>query len=135
MKYNLDQQLFCLSFMSNMAVGKRGTGSELTSNLTNILESELSKPEAIALIGEWELVWGPGIYQFQSSKIADNVMFVARSKNQAPQRLVVAVAGTNGIPFLSYGWKVEDFNVKNTTPWPHAVAGFSNPWIAEGTEI
>lgn len=131
--YNPDQQLFCLAFLANMVVGHHGASSELESRLGRILRSIFSRPKARKLLGEWEVVWGPGVFQDTSSRIADNAMFVVGSKSQTPERLVVAIAGTNGFPFMSYGWNSEDFDVKNTVPWPRSVDGYQQPWIARGT--
>lgn len=103
------------------------------------LNNILSNDEVKALIGPWEVVWGPGIFQSLSSKISkipDNTIYVAKTKGKGTQvKYVVAIAGTTGNNFFSFDWLIEDFFVSAAIPWPYARPGSLKPHIALGTYI
>ena len=97
-----------------------GLGDSLSGSVATIepaLTQLLSGPKGQLttlqpLIGTWELVWGPAVYEFPTSDRPDNTMFVV-SNNSG--ELVVAVAGTNPYSFLD--WIVEDFLVSAQVLW------------------
>lgn len=58
--------------------------------------------------GSWELVWGPGVYQINTTYgLADNTAFVVQCK--AKNLYIVAVAGTDPAAFQD--WLLEDLQV------------------------
>jgi Lipase (class 3) len=68
---------------------------------------------------EWDLVWGPATGREPGQIVDSNAMYVARSR-RAPQRLVVAIRGTN--PVSVSDWVFGDFGVGETVDWPYATA-------------
>ena len=82
--------------------------------------SQVSLPDESVVrgLGPCELVWGPACFQAPLSLVADNTMFVVRYR-AAPQRLVVAIAGTH--PLSLTNWVVHDMNVKPVV-WPYTAA-------------
>jgi hypothetical protein len=94
-----------------------GLGDSLTGSvgtiepaLTTLLEKQLTTVQP--WIGNWDLVWGPAVYELPTSDRPDNAMFVVSGGGQ----LVVAIAGTN--PYSLLDWIVEDFLVSSQVPWP-----------------
>lgn len=97
-------------------------------DISQNLKAVLSDSEVQKLIGEWEVVWGPAVYQHHgerlNSEVADDTMYIAKSKdNGESDRYVIAIAGTN--PNSLYGIIVQDFWVNKTTPWNNG-----QPWKA-----
>lgn len=130
--YNLCQQAFVLSYLSNMLVslaqGRPNSKANLEVLLHKAITDHLGKHTAE--MGEWEIVWGPAVfinnrYQQKHTKpppkdgegIADNVTYVAK-KRVDPPVYVVATAGTN--KYSSFGGRVEDLKVGSTVAWTHA---------------
>jgi lipase (class 3) len=70
--------------------------------------------------GEWDLVWGPATSRGPRETFDSNVMYVVRHRRE-PDRHVVAIRGTN--PILLSDWRLGDFWVSATVPWPYAPAG------------
>jgi len=71
---------------------------------------------------EWDLIWGPATDRDRGLAIDTNMMYVARSLS-APNRLVVAIRGTN--PLSLPDWVFGDFWVGETVAWPYATAAES----------
>jgi hypothetical protein len=69
--------------------------------------------------GEWELVWGPATSRGPRETFDSNVMYVVRHRRDR-DRHVVAIRGTN--PILLSDWRLGDFWVTATVPWPYAPA-------------
>lgn len=146
--YNRLQQVFSLNWLSNAAIGQTGTVSQLQQHVTAVVQQTLADPHTVALIGQWNLVWGPVVFQYQpsdnrpklKSDVADNTMFVAQKTVNGTTTYVVAIAGTN--PTSWYGWFFEDFDVYKSVAWADVLAGqFSGqhsddettPRISQGT--
>jgi hypothetical protein len=108
-QYNIFQQTFALAMFSLGVEEEPGTASELEQKLTQFIKDKFS--QHIDLIGNWEIAWGPVVYQALASNYADHVMYVA--VNDA-NTYVVAIAGTN--PKSDYDWNL-DLNVKETVSW------------------
>ncbi|NES67548.1 MAG: lipase family protein [Okeania sp. SIO2D1] len=128
-EYTVPQQIFCLSYLSNInSLYTRETGSQekIQEVTTEYIEAVLSDSEVQQLIGEWEVVWGPVVYQYDGetldSKVSDNTMYIVKSKDNAESdHYVIAIAGTN--PISWYGWIIEDLWVHETKPWNNG-----QPW-------
>lgn len=135
--YNSNQKVFSLSLLSNQLADRKGTKESLTEKITNDIHTVFSNNDMQAMIGNWDLVWGPVVYQNQHTKTkdasyADNTMYVAQEAGT--ENYVVAIAGTN--PASMYGWLIEDFNVYAAVPWPFAAdAKEKNQMISKGTEV
>lgn len=96
------------------------TTSSMSSSSTGASASQISAPDegVVRGLGPCELVWGPACFQAPLSLVADNTMFVVRYR-AAPQRLVVAIAGTH--PLSLTNWLVHDMHVKPVV-WPYTRA-------------
>ena len=143
--YNRLQTIFCLNWLSNAAAGTPGSQSELQEFVTEVVNGTLNDPEAVKLIGSWEVTWGPVVYQHNEdgkfyNNVADNTLYVAKQVETGMTTLTVAVAGTN--PVSWYGWFVEDFDVRPSVAWSDALQGNfqgkqtsdrSAPRISQGT--
>ncbi len=138
--YNRLQQVFSLNWLSNAAIGKTGTPQELQQYVTEVVQQTLADPQAIGLIGQWNLVWGPVVFQYQPTAdhpklrddVADNTMFVAQRTVGNSTSYVVAIAGTN--PLSWYGWFFEDFDVYKSVAWTDVLAGqFSGQQSSDNT--
>lgn len=135
--YNTNQTVFSLSLLSNQLADRKGTKADLTNKLNKDINTIFSNTDMQALLGKWELVWGPVIYQNKTTDplvaaYADNTMYVAKETNS--ENYVIAIAGTNPASF--YGWLIEDFNVHTAVPWPFSSdAKAKNQMLAKGTSI
>jgi hypothetical protein len=136
--YDNLQRIFCLSYLSNISAFSSGAREDIQEFTVNGIKFILEK--AHNLIGKWELVWGPSVYQVpnkpgpKKKHKADNTMYVALNNELSgnPQ-YVIAIAGSMSL----YDYLVEDFKVKNTCDWPYYndnPPGLT-PWISEGTHI
>lgn len=131
-KYDEKQGVFCLSYASNIGAPLKGDPCEIAGETAGKLNDLLSKDEAEALIGQWEVVWGPGIFQAPCSEVSDNTMYVAKTKgNVTPAQYVVAIAGTNGL----YDGLLEDLFLGVVIKWPYAHPESLTPCIAHGTYL
>lgn len=125
MKYNLCQQTFVLSMLSNQLVQLAGATAETKASLERQLGDSIVKVLNASrdLMGDWEIVWGPAVYvdscyqhQAEGTGVADNAVYVAH--NRSTSVYVVALAGTNR--YSKYGKQDEDGEVERTTLWTHA---------------
>jgi hypothetical protein len=66
---------------------------------------------------EWDLVWGPATDRDRGQVVDTNMMYVVRGRH-APNRLVVAIRGTN--PISLSDWVFGDLWVGETVDWPYA---------------
>jgi Lipase (class 3) len=130
-KYDAQQTLFTLSTLSGLAHAFTGSVAAIETEFTQELQHLFGKTLP-PLIGNWELVWGPAVYELPLSDRPDNVMFVARNAGVPglPQ-LVVSIAGTNPYSFLD--WIVEDFLVTPQVPWLSGHPFSLERWISLGT--
>ena len=135
-QYEAKQIIFTLSAISNWSAQKTGSTEELETKMASALKGFLGKNEIQKLIGDWDVVWGPVIYQdkHENDDIyrPANTMYVAKNREN---EYVIAIAGTNRDS--KYDWFVEDLSVENKVKWPHANS-FPNkldPQISEGTNI
>ena len=140
--YDVYQQTFALSLLSNRASSKSGTAVALQQQLQFELSYYLSgvppisgvtppdpspMPAATDAMGDWQLVWGPAVYQNvkdgKPSGVVDNAMYVAYCPNVSfpggpsggMPAYVVAIAATNATS--KYDWLVEDFTVSSVVEW------------------
>ncbi|MBO9829604.1 hypothetical protein J7373_15230 [Xanthomonas sp. A2111] len=112
MQYDQYQTVFALSTLANWVSKRIGKAEHLQVDYQKTICATLASPAAQALIGSWELVWGPQVWQKQGALRSGNGMFVAKTSKLADlvgDVYVVAIAATD--PFSRYDWVVEDFNV------------------------
>ncbi len=131
--YNTTQQVFSLNLLANSASIKVGTVQELEAIAAAKIKAVFADTGVQALIGTWETIWGPIVFQHDTSKpsVADNTMYVAKRTDTASPEYVVAIAGTN--PDSWYGWLVEDFTLVPMVAWPYASFSGTPPKISQGT--
>jgi hypothetical protein len=137
--FDIWQQVFSISLLSNAASNQTGTVAELESALADKIRQAFSVWEPS--IGAWEIAWGPAVYQAAGDRYADNAIFVAIQQGiDNPVRLV-AIAATN--PNSSYDWLQEDFDVENVVGWsaafptlaPYSAPAGINPYLSAGTAL
>ncbi|MDV3348259.1 lipase [Leptothoe sp. LEGE 181152] len=129
--YSFEQQIFSLSWSTILSFNFKGEASEIASKTKESLVNVLEDKEIQKLIGVWNLVWGPGIYadSFVGEEKSLNSMFIVVPESD-PGQAVIAIAGTNGSSLMD--WIVEDFNVKETVPWPYGPSS-GKAQISKGT--
>lgn len=137
-KYNQWQQTYCLAETVSALSGyktpskttKAGQSPELSELLASCVDNTLQNPANIGLIGSWERVWGPVVWQAADSDAADNAMMVVA--NPAESQFVVAIAGTG--QYSTYDQKVEDADLKHLS-WPDfgPNPGKGDPIVTQGT--
>jgi hypothetical protein len=123
-QYNLQQQAFTISVLSNNAAGDKGDPASIESQLQSNVSSLLSSSTFTNLIGNWSLVWGPVVWQNSGSQVADNVMMAAQ--NADTKDIVVAIAGTN--PNSAFDRGTEDLDVGTTVTFDQT----TDAWISQG---
>ena len=125
------QQHAVLCMLSYLVAFAEGSEDELQATMAEKLRLMLAWDKVQALIGRWEVVWGPVVTQLNDSGVADNTMFAAYSLDE-PQ-MVISIAGTN--PYSWHDWLWQDFSVRQKTAWPTyqgSQSGFK-PKISRGT--
>lgn len=130
-RYDLQQQTFCMSMLTCLSFNLTGlTAASVTSKFRTRLTSVLEREDAQALLGKWNLIWGPVVYadSFVGTKTTVNSLFIV-SPEEHPEQAIIAIAGTSGTSLI--GWMVEDFNVKEKVPWPYGETSL-NPQISKG---
>jgi len=132
MTYQSQQIIFALNIVANLPSGRRGTAEKIEGETKALLIKIFEDPRIIELIGKWQLVWGPKVYQKIKciTGVADNAMYVAQNVSD-PSQLVVAISGTNGIS--KEGWIVEDFGISPPVKWPYSASSTGN--ITHGTNV
>ncbi|MBB5885754.1 hypothetical protein DYQ93_04710 [Xanthomonas sp. LMG 8992] len=131
MPYDQYQTVFALSTLANWVSTQTGTAQALQAEYQKVLVATLASPPAQAAIGTWELVWGPQVWQAETSDRSDNAMFVAKASNVgdlAGDVYVVAIAATN--PLSSYDWMMEDFDVASVVDFATYDPTASTPPVA-----
>jgi len=126
-KYDNQQQIFCLSNLSNISSYFTGSKDHIQEEATKKIKAVLLDEEVKKLIGEWEVVWGPAVYQYDGAEgldsiVADNSMYIAKSKDDSKSdHYVIAIAGANRRSW--YAWMVESLLVGETKLWNNG-----QPW-------
>lgn len=130
--YDLKQQVFCVSMLSNFPSPILGMECDIATQATHDVMDTLQEEGLIELVGEWEVAWGISVFQLatEGNNVSDNAMYVAKSKS-GPTRYIIGVAGTN--PKSWYAWLIEDFFVSKVVPWPYDSPAGLSPHIAAGT--
>lgn len=117
--YNLCQQAFVLSLLSNQLSRLNGDKPDSKANLEQrlaaFLSGFLSDSKTVGYLGQWEVVWGPAV--FSVGGIPDNTTYIARRAGPQPV-YVLATAGTNGAS--TFAINDEDGQVGTTTAWTTA---------------
>jgi hypothetical protein len=103
----VQQQVFTLSWFSNVAVTEKLSQASLQAQLQDLKTN----------IGAWNVVWGPQNTPSDGSNIV-NSMFVAQAADAAQPTFVVAIAGTN--PKSQFDWLTEDLDI-TPTGWKYGL--------------
>lgn len=128
--FNSEQIVFSLNQIANAASSIKASQQDLQNYAHCVVSNSLNDAEIIGMIGSWQLVWGPVIYQAPNSDVSDNAMFVA--KNDSGE-YVVAIAGTN--PISTFGWFVEDFRLSPPQEWSYVSPQDPSLKISYGTSV
>jgi len=119
--FDLTQTLFLFNWVSNSSCLESAPSQSLAdlvyavlTGKNNPFPTNLNVPGLLPTVGssllggDWQLQWGPGVYELPGSNgKADNTAFVVYSKSQ--DAYVVAIAGTD--PRAFWDWMSEDFQV------------------------
>ncbi len=129
--YSPRQIHFCLGALISVPLNVPGTTAEqVAENAAKKLNQVLDNQQVIALIGRWQLAWGP--YVFKSSPNvfgADDMMCVYQSMDD-PSQYVIGIAGTN---FLSpYSIINQDVIINPMVDWAY---GDKVGQITQGTHV
>lgn len=123
--YDLYQQVFTLSFISN--VGDHApAGSDLQQYVSTEVPAKVNA--ASNLIGTWNVVWGPVVYS-SNDTVVDNAMYVAANSDSSVY--VVAIAATN--PASAFDTMTEDWGIQPPVAWPYSGDSTNKATIASGT--
>jgi hypothetical protein len=134
------QTIFAISALSNIGFTKYGTQQELEDSISKEIKTVLDNKLVKRLFGEWQVVWGVGVFQSQltakTSYQADNVMFVAKGSfvGETTPQYIISIAGSLTI----YDYIIEDFWVNETVSWADVLEDSTfdpAPMISKGTEV
>lgn len=106
-----------------------GCKEEIESQIKKDLNKVLPDAGIIKLIGAWDLVWGPGVYQHGCPDFAANSFYVVKSKTSNPEQYVVAIAGT--VEDSLYTWLAENLDIFETCDWEYGPK--KGEWISKGS--
>ena len=98
--FNSIQKTYALSTLAGTPSDQHGTVAQLEAYASKVINATLKDTTAQGLIGQWDLVWGPAVYQTPGSDVADNAFYIAQN-NSSPNEFVIAISGTN--PISRYG--------------------------------
>lgn len=110
----LRQEMLVLAYITYAGELLKGSDDQVGRELVPCIRKELDTQPLTA--GLWDLVWGPVVFKFELATLDDNMMFVARHRED-PSRLVIATRGTNAKAILD--WVFEDFDVVALEPWTY----------------
>ena len=129
--YSPTQQHAVLCMLAYLSTFDEGSAEQLQTTMAEKLHLMFQLHDLQDLIGLWEIVWGPAIFQAHKSIVADNSMFVARCHDRS--QLVVSIAGTN--PYSWFNWLREDLPVSKKVDWPTYLGNpiGLQPKISKGT--
>ena len=134
-KYDLRQQVFCMNWMAGIANRQKNIQKNLQWDASQHMRAVLADRKVKELIGEWQVAWGPAVYQaIPNSPLtpgSDHCMFVAKTE---PNIYVISVAGSNAQESILVDGLLESVQTEITVPWPYATAE-NTPSIALGTYI
>lgn len=129
--YDLQQQVFLLSILSNAvnSINDVGTEAELSAKLWTTMSLLIGLNKET--IGDWKIVWGPSVREVLKYGIVNNVMAVLRKEDERDGVVYVVVVGATN-PDSLYDWFVEDFAVFKQVGFPGGVNGEK---ISQATSI
>ncbi|ALZ73470.1 hypothetical protein [Xanthomonas oryzae] len=79
MPYDRFQRTFALSSLANWVSTRSGPQSVLQADCQQMLTDTVSLSSNQQVIGNWQLVWGPQVWQAPDSVLSGNVMYVAHT--------------------------------------------------------
>lgn len=122
--YSIEQQIHCLSMLSNAGFGYMAPNFAALQNQVSLIVNTVMQNSTIqGLLGtDWQQVWGPVVFSnlpTASTVVADNTMMLYYSPSQS--LVVIAIAGTNADSI--FDWDSEDFSITTLVPWSTVVGG------------
>ncbi|PVM90902.1 lipase family protein [Caulobacter endophyticus] len=133
----LQQQAFCLSWLSNAASDKVDTLANLEAHVRQSVQAFTA--DNAGRVADWSIAWGPVASSHEGADptalyYADNMLYAASASVNGAPCLVVAMAGTNEDD--AYDWLAEDFSIVRQIDWPYGNGGFdgaATPKISHAT--
>ncbi|MBI1686171.1 lipase family protein [Caulobacter hibisci] len=133
----LQQQAFCLSWLSNASGDKVDTLARLAAHVAQSVTTFVS--DNAGGVADWTIAWGPVASSHEGDDptalyYADNLLYAASASVDGAPHLVVAMAGTNEDD--AYDWLAEDFAIIRQIDWPYGNGGFDGaaaPKISHAT--
>jgi Lipase (class 3) len=132
---NLSQRQIMLSFSYLAYCGEEITTPNPQTQILDLINAAMPKVPPISSPNPtWQVVWGPAVYTTPGALYQDNMMFAAQNQSD-PSQIVVAIRGTNFVADLD--WLMEDFDVRQTMPWPpgSGVLTPPQPMMSESTSV
>jgi hypothetical protein len=125
--FDQTQTMFVLAMWAELGSALKGSVIDIETKVASELKTDLAA--ARAEIGEWELLWGPAIFQAPTSIFADNAMYVVRRTAETilPE-YCIAIAGTN--PFSIFDGIVENAWINPMQPWQYSSPSGRQIWLA-----
>jgi len=117
MAFTPEQVMLTLAGLTYRGFADPGAADGHDGRVRAAVEAGLT--DLVPVQGEWDLVWGPATSRGPRETFDSNVMYVVRHRRER-DRHVVAIRGTN--PILLSDWRLGDFWVTATVPWPYAPA-------------
>ncbi|MDJ0515253.1 MAG: hypothetical protein QNJ74_03010 [Trichodesmium sp. MO_231.B1] len=114
--------IYCLSHPNTYY----GSKEYLKRLATESVQEIFANPRVKRLIGTWELVWGVAIYQFLTSEVNDNTIYIAKYNDNNPEKdtYVLCIAGTNMKSL--YSLMFQDCDLFTTKEWNNG-----KPWESQ----
>ncbi|MGD1713528.1 lipase family protein [Dapis sp. BLCC M172] len=111
--------IYCLSHPKTYV----GPKEYLKQLATESIQETFANARVKRLIGTWELVWGVAIYQFPTSEVNDNTLYIAKYNDNNPEKdtYVLCIAGTNMKSL--YSLMFQDCDLFSTKKWNNG-----KPW-------
>jgi hypothetical protein len=127
--FDQTQTMFVLAMWAELGSALKGSVIDIETKVASELKTDLAA--ARAEIGDWELLWGPAIFQAPTSIFADNAMYVVRRTAETilPE-YCIAIARTN--PFSIFDGIVENAWINPMQPWQYSSPSGLVPKISHG---
>ncbi len=130
MKFNIDQQMLTLSYISYTGYCLTGSDKHNARKIAPKIVEDLALELPTA--DKWRLVWGPAVSELFLSIFDDNMAYVVQHMDK-PNCFAVVFRGTN--PVSLSNWIDEDFFVFRKDPWMLGNKKIPGAKISRGTHL
>ncbi|WP_448663630.1 lipase family protein [Sphingomonas sp. CJ20] len=115
--YDLYQQVFCVSLKVCGSAEGKGTPAYLAGLSANKLKQLFAQ---LAVTDEWEIAWGPAVWQHKSGGAADQTMAVCHNKTKNLYQIAIAATNPKSIFDIKEDLAVRPKNMKPLPGDPNA---------------